>query len=448
MLNKPKFMRPSTNKEECTVDLKANKIPFSCVVDGNESVTKWQIVIYDITNNEEVFRTEEIPLEFSFSPVDKKNRNVVFSVDLKPYVKDSVDFVNRKEAYYWTITLWGESGSVITSYQEVFYANETPTARFFYKYQNDDGYNSLTDVNTLNSRECAFKAVYVQADGVELKRYGWRIIDTDSGQVFVDTITSNQIYGNAYNMLCNYDGFLDGGNYSVELFVETQNNTKVTFPPIEFSVSYVSTFLSNDFKVDALKNEPAVMLDWNEARVISGILKNENDDVVNVGDTTFTANYPVKNQCSIEIPNGYKVVYDREESLNFDINENAYIAFSTQLLSNNTATLFFAEGSDSMGNKLARKLAYNKNMHLLTYEVEQNGIVFKAESRHVTNTPSEYVWYNILMSPILKDEYGDYFAELKVYEGIAVDCDYPSESLYPSKSLYPTFGKWNNLKEV
>lgn len=445
VLNKPKFMKPSTNKEECTIDISADEIPFSCIIDGNESVTDWQIVIYDIITNDVVFDSGKITLESSFYPVDEKNRNVAFVVNLKDYLEGNTTFVNRSEAYCWTITLWGRSGYTTTSYQEVFYANKAPDINFLYKYQTDENYSVLSDGTKIASRACTFKATYEQENGVQLKRYGWKIIDTDNGQVFTDTITSNQIYGSADNIICNYDGFLNGGNYSVELFIETQNNKKITPPPLNFSISYSSTSLSSDFKVETLDSEPAIMLDWNEALVISGVLRDANNDIVNINDTTFKTNYPVDNQCSIKVPNEFKVIYDYSSSLNFDIKEDSYIAFSTQLLSGADTTLFFAEGYDDMGYELKRKLSYCNGE--FRYDIlGRNGAVRSATYK-VVNRPSEYVWYNILMSPLrrIDDEYN---VELNIFEGKVIDCIYPSENLYPREDFYPTFGKWDNLKEA
>lgn len=445
MLNKPKFMKPSTNKEECTIDLTAKEIPFSCIVDGNESINAWQIMIYDIVTNDVVFDSGKITLKSSFYPIDEKNRNVVFSVDLKEYIGNNTIFINRSEAYYWTITLWGSSRGNTTSYQEVFYANKTPDISFSYKYLTDDEYSSLNGGDNLTSRACTFKATYAQENGVQLKRYGWKITDIDSGQIFVDTITKNQIYGSADNIICNYDGFLNGGNYSVELFIETQNNTKITTSPLHFSVSYTSTFLSNDFKVETLKNEPAIMLDWNKALVISGILRDKNDNIVNVEDTVFKTNYPVESQCSIKIPDEYRVAYDSDTSLNFEISEDSYLAFSTQLLSGDEATLFIAEGHDDMGYELQRKLSYSDGV--FRYDiVGKNGII-TSTTYNVINKPSEYVWYNILMSPLIEMD-NEYSVELNVFEGKVVGCIYPSENLYPKDDFYPTFGRWDNLKEA
>lgn len=447
VLNKPKFMKPSTNKEECTIDLSADEIPFSCIVDGNESVSDWQIVIYDIITNDVVFDSGKITLKSSFYPVDEKNRNVVFMVDLKDHIIDNTTFVNRSEAYYWTITLWGSSGCTTTSYQEVFNANKAPDINLLYKYQADENYSILNDGEMIASRACTFKATYEQENGVQLKRYGWKIIDTDNGQVLVDTITKNQIYGSADNIICNYDGFLNGGNYSVELFVETQNNKKITPPPLKFSISYNSTYLSSDFKVETLDNEPAIMLDWNKALVISGVLRDANNNIVNINDTTFKTNYPVNDQCSIKIPNEFKVVYDYDSSMNFDIKEDAYIAFSTQLLTGAETILFFAEGYDDMGYELRRKLSYSNGE--FSYDVSGHNGVIKSATYKVINRPSKYVWYNILMSPLIKTDNDEYNVELNIFEGKVVDCIYPSENLYPREDdFYPAFGKWDNLKEV
>ena len=457
VLNKPKFMKPSTNKEECTIDITADEMLFSCIVDGNESINAWQIVIYDIIDDKKVYDTGKIILESSFYPVDEKNRNVVFTKNIKQYpntiTEDSFtekinSFENRAEAYYWTITLWGRSGCTTTSYQEVFYANKMPNVSFWYKYEFDEDYKILSDGGTIASRACTFKAVYEQENGVQLKRYGWKITDTDSGQVFTDTISKNQIYGSVDNIVCNYNGFLNGGNYSVELFIETQNNKKITPPPLDFSVSYNSTYLSSDFKVETLNSEPAIMLDWNEALVISGVLKDVNNNIVNINDTVFKTNYPVNKQCSIKIPKRSKVIYDSDSSLNFDIKEDSYIAFSTQLLSdsNTEIILFFAEGHDDIGNEIIRILSYVNGE--FKYNVAgQNGIL-KTATHKVKNRPSKYVWYNIFMSPLVNTGDDEYSVELNIFEGKVIDCFYPSEDLYPREDFYPTFGKWDNLKEV
>ena len=447
-------MKPSTNKEECTIDLSADVIPFSCIVDGNEAVDSWQITIYDITTNEPVLTSSRITLEPPFYPVDEKNRNVVFTVNLKDHIgSNNTDLKNREEPYYWTITLWDSSNHSTTSYPEVFYANKTPNVSISYKYLTGNGYITLNDKkedNVLTSRACVFKAEtdFNNSDEEyksQLKRYGWKITDTDSGQAFIDTITNNQIYGSADNIICKYDGFLNGGNYSVELFIETQNNTKITHKRF-FSVSYESTFLSSDFKVETLNNEPAIMLDWNKSVVISGDLIDDTNKIVKIKDINFETDYPVEKQSSIKIPDKFKVVYGYDSNSKFNINEDSYIAFSTQLLTKAETTLFFAEGFNDKGHEVKRKLSYSNEYFI--YEVTGENGVFKSATHKVTNMPSEYVWYNIFMSPLIEIGDDEYDVELKIFEGRVVGCIYPSENLYPEEGFYPLRGNWNNLKEA
>ena len=152
------------------------------------------------------------------------------------------------------------------------------------------------------------------------------------------------------------------------------------------------------------------------------------------------------NQSSIEIPEGFKVVYDDDASLNLDIDENSYMAFSTQLLSGEDAILFSAEGYDDDGYEVKRQLSYSDGV--FTYKVIGQIGVIASTTYTVTNRPSEYVWYNIFMPPLTETENGDYTAKLKVYEGKVINCIYPSEDLYPGEDFYPTFGNWDNLNQT
>ena len=126
------------------------------------------------------------------------------------------------------------------------------------------------------------------------------------------------------------------------------------------------------------------------------------------------------------------------------------------MIHNRKTVLFFAEGFDDMGYEVIRKLSYSDGE--LKYDVIGNGGFVASATYKVINTPSEYVWYNILMSPLIEDNDGGYIVGLNVFENKAVDCLYPSEDLYPmaetawaeagSKGFYPIFGKWDNLKEA
>ena len=448
MLNKPKFMTPSTNMTECTIDLNESNIPFSCIVDGNEAVVAWQIIVYDINNGKSVFDSGKITLESPFYPVDEKNRNVVFDTHLKDYLGDNTSFINRRDAYCWTITFWGTSESSTTSCEEVFYATAKPSVTISYRENQDSDYTELSENTVLKSRTCYFKGNYSQENGVGLKRYGWKLCDTDSGQVLVDTITHNQIYGTKENIICWYDGFLNSGNYSVELYIETQDGTIVNTNPVNFAIAYKSTFLNNELTVEALKNEPGVILGWDESIIIKG--RNE-------GEISFKTNYPIVNYTSktepitsVNIPTGSKVVFGQDSNSNLDINENCYIVLSTQLFSNDETILFHAEGLDDNGFSVLRKLTFEKGR--FEYIVRGNGedtaiSVYPDESTENTLNPNRYTWYVIIMAPLLIDDDGISYTDLTVVESRLLKGLYPSTFIYPSDSLYPTMGVWDKLKK-
>ena len=451
MLNKPKFMTPSTNMQECTIDLNESNIPFSCIVDGNEAVVAWQIIVYDINNGKSVFDSGKVTLKSPFYPIDEKNRNVVFNINLKDYpntLSGDTTFVNRKDAYYWKISFWSvadedNESPTTTSCEEVFYATAKPNVTISYRENENVDYAELSENTVLKSRTCYFKGNYSQENGVGLKRYGWKLCDTDSGQVLVDTITHNQIYGTKENIVCVYNGFLNNGNYSVELYIETQDGTTIKTSAVNFTVTYSTTFLNSDVKVEALTNEPAVMLDWNEAVVIGG--RSE-------GEITFKSNYPIidysdeEPNTSVNIPTNSKIVFDYGSSSNLDIDESSYITLSTQLTNGEETTLFYAEGNDDTGFSVLRQLTFSNGV--FEYAVKGNGENVAYATYEAKYRPNQYVWYIIVMSPIQRDENGSYYAELTVTESRLINGLYPSSTLYPSTSLYPNAGNWDKLKEV
>lgn len=277
MLNKPKFMRPSTNMQECFIDTNLDDLSFSCIVDGNEAVYAWRIQIYRLGDNVLVYDTGKITkLESDvysplFYPVNEKNQNEIFKINLKEHPTETVPtkdsdgktispdpiFSNLPEPYYWTIEFWNKSDiekdndATTKSCEEVFYANTTPKATLYYKKNGDSKYTEFPDatkeVAVFGANEYVFKADYIQEEDVPLKRYGWRLTDIDTGQVLLDTITQNQVYGTADNIICTYDGLLNSGNYSIELYIETQNNVTINTFPTRLMFHTETTYLSSDF---------------------------------------------------------------------------------------------------------------------------------------------------------------------------------------------------------
>ena len=426
--------------QERSIDVGAESLPFSCIIDGNEAITAWQIIIYYLNDNSVAFDTGKQTLDPYFYPIDEKNRNVVFNIDLKPYMENDTKFLNS-QMYYWTITVWGSLGSTVTSCEEVFYANVVPSVSIKYSSDGSNYYDLNSDV-ILNNKQCYFKGEYIQNEGILLKRYGWRLVDVTTGQILADTITKNQIYGMAGNIAFSYNGFLNDSTYSIELYLETQNNVEVITEPIGFSVAYKTTYLSNDFKVESLKREPSIMLDWSKSVIIGG--KEVGEKVI------YKENYPVVNNFSGLIPKDSSVVYDYGSNSNLDIPEDCYAVLSMQLFDNNDTLLFVAEGVDENGYEIIRKLSFTAGSFV--YSVLGNKGVLITQTYTPSCQPNEYVWYIITMSPLLQNDDKGYYVDLVVSESQAVNGLYPSNDLYPRAEddedrLYPSFGVWETVKE-
>lgn len=469
MLNKPKFMSPSTSLQDCAVDINGNEMMFSCVVDGNEPIYAWRIRIYSIVDNVLVFDSDRQNCP-PFYPVDEKNRSVVFPVDLKEYlvspymIQDSDNkplFVNRSEPYYWTIEFWNKSDSekekeqlpsgatdyvaTTKSCEEAFYANSIPEISLYYKSKSDNEYTLFsidgTDDIIFNQSSYEFKATYKQEEDIALKRYGWRVTDIKSGQVLHDTITNNQVYGTSENILLSYEGLLNNGSYYLELYIETQNNIAFTMTFQPFSVSYPTTFLTNDFETEFLPKEAAVINSWEDAKTIEG--------GTNFESVSCVSCYPIveKDTMSINIRDGERITYDYGSTANMDIGEDTYIVLSMQLLGKEDTTLFLAEGIDDSGNIITRRLSFEDGQ--FCYTINCSGR-YELSAYHTPSEgyePCEYVWYTITMAPYSGESL------LSVVESKTINGLYPSDNLYPSDEnispLYPSFGEWQTkISEV
>lgn len=500
MLNKPKYMIPSTKRQECVIDANANDIIFSCVVDGDEAIGAWEIKIYTLIDNALMFDSGKQKLSSPFFPINAKNENAEFEVNIKNFLPTSTQYfeagtayddtktyytrklnsdgsysyteytgskppssgtqlyyigklTNSTNAYYWTIDFWNIEGSNksdaqfnASSIQSVFYANSTPSITIQCGVDDVDSagndyikYVPLSSGAKLDSSKYYFKAVYSQSQSIGIKKYGWLIKDSDADIALVDTISHNQIYGTKDNIECSYRGFLNDGNYSVQLYIETQNGATLTTSPIPFSVSYGLTYLTNDFKVSELKQETAILLDWGQANVICGKVES--------GDIEYVQNYPIVDysreepNTSISIPTSSSVVFDYGATSGLDVPESSYMIISTQLSDASDRLIFSAEGTDSDKNNIARKLSFKSGYFV--YEITDENGVLKIYRSPQAFSPNQYKWYIIIMYPYRN---GGSATMMSVTESNLKDGVYPRRSLYPYETLYPSFGVWDKLK--
>lgn len=512
MLNKPKFMSPSINMYgNSVIDLNSDTLPFSCIVDGDEAITHWQIVVSKLDSNSIVFDSGEQKLETPFYPINNRNQNIVFNIDLKkhftkvlsgetysyiPYILNTnsvydkskvyyeyiededaykqyehststwgskyaslyvIDFVNSEKPYYWHISFRGKTNKVVSSSEEVFYANSIPNTAIYYSYDNkfadEDGVFLdeliLKEDTPLTMRKIYFKSSYTQNESIPIKRYGWRITDTDNNYVVIDTITKNQIYGIEDNISCECNGLLNQTNYLIELYIETQNGYFDIFNRTKFKVAYDVKDIDADFEIIPLNTTSGVMLNWGNLRTTEGMVEGE--------DVGYIGNVPVRQEgavdknsfpvgsISIDIPRDSRVVFsDTANGKSLEINEDSYVVLSFQIDKTADEVMFEMSGYDATSNYISRKLYYDHNKNAMVYTV-QNGNTITYDSVELSNASGETSWYVATLSP-MKFDNGTY-ARLILAENIASNALFPSKNVFPSAETYPRIGLWEKIGE-
>lgn len=495
MLNKPKFMSPSINMYGNTViDLNSDTLPFSCIIDGNETITDFQIVVSKLSDNTVVFDTGMRTLGKPFFPINNRNQNVVFTAYLKDYFAKILEgdnyvkipivlntnstynkdityyryneetnictayeyststlwqsdystlyveaFVNSADAYYWTISFKNSnSGTETYSAAEVFYANSIPETVIYYSYDNEsfDSVLSTDEINksVLKKRKIYFKSTYNQAENIPIKRYGWRLTDATNNVVIMDTISQNQIYGIADDISCVCNGLINGTSYLIELYIETQNGHFGILQSVEFDVNYTVKNIDADFEIMALNNAAGIMLNWGNLRTTEGVVVGKS--------VSYIENSPVQNSVSIEIPEDTSVVFSgTANGKELEINEDSYVVLSFQFNKTQNATLFEMSGTDRYFNAITRKLVYTASSRELKYTITKGDII-ASYTKQLSDTVSELCWYVITLYPLNNNS-----TEFKLIESVAEGGLFPSEELYPEEDLYPYLGEWNALRE-
>lgn len=497
MLNKPKFMSPSINMYgNSVIDLNSETLPFSCIVDGNEAVTDCQIVITRLKDNLIVFDTGMQTLDAPFFPINNRNQNVVFTKDLKNYFLDVKngettikmplckntyknydenkkyyyynaetcsltdyehepttgtwetvqcdlyysEFINSTDMYYWTIIFKNsKSDTEARSAPEVFYANSTPQTKIYYSYDND--FTKLpdnVDFTGLQKRKIYFKSTYEQAEGVSLKRYGWRLTDITNDVVIMDTISQNQIYGIADDISCVCNGLINQTEYQIELYVETQNGYFNVLEPVKFDVNYAVKSIGAEFEVLALNDTSGILLNWNQLVTTEGVV---------VGDSVnYTDKFPLYSSSSVEIPENTSIIFSKTSNdKDLKIDKNSYIVLSFGFDKTQDTTLFEISGVDDYLNVISRRLEYTALDRKLKYTIKGSNSIATYEEQ-LSPTISELCWYVVTLYPLINDE-----AYYKLVESIPDECLFPDTDLYPTAEndeelLYPDFGNWNKLR--
>ena len=485
-------MSPSVNMYgNSVIDLNSATLPFSCIIDGNEAVKSWQIRVSRLSDNAVVFDTGEITLTPYFYPINNRNQNVPFSIDLKKYFasattcyiaaeasynKDKIyyshtngayveykhngldtapsswttdykslyytNFINSKDPYYWSITLTGSGGSTVCSAEEVFYANSIPQIAIHYNYENKfPSSHTLSEdkdnPSTIEGRKVFLKADYSQKEKVQIKRYGWRLTDSNNN-IVIDTIEKNQVYGITEDISCECNGLVSGSSYLVELYIETQNGYFKIVKSINFKVSYKVQNLEANFDVRPLNDTSGIMLNWSDLKTTEGVVLGKNVE--------YISDHPIKDSVSVSIPENSSIVFEgTSNDRKMEIDENSYIVLSFQFEKfENSFTIFNISGTDKVSNVIERSLYYNHIENTLEYTITKGGIsLFR--SVPLSDDSGQRCWYIATLHPISEEQ--GYSTDISIVESIAEESLMPGEDVFPADDEFPYLGDWNAMRE-
>ncbi len=432
-LYKPKFLTPGG--ENKTTDL-SNKegVEFSCVVDGNVPVKKYQIDIWSM-NNKAIHFSKSTTLTDYFFPINENNEYNLFQFSLSASELSNSQIVNSTIPYKWQISMWSAGNENnetpdTVSCEEVFYGNSSPNVVL--KYKVGDSYNILNE-DILSSKVLSFKCEYQQEQGVALQRYGWYIKNQTTGLVLYDTTDDGKmIYGSANNILLTYDGFLNNESYLVKCKITTQNNVEIDVQA-QFSINYSTYNVTSDFTIETLPEESGNLLYWGNVRAIIGQAYNNIGEPISTDALTFESNYPTDGLEAITIENDKQVVFEKGTYDDLDLSENSTIVYSGQFDDGKDKVVLELEGFNDIGEFVSRVLEIKNNQFVYTVTQGSTESVKVSEEYVFTDTN----WYIIVMYPIENE-----IAEMRITHKQTIDSLYPSSSLFAGSGLYAQFGTW------
>lgn len=499
MLNKPKFMSPSVNMHGNTViDLNSETLPFSCIVDGNETVTDFRIIVSRLKDNIVVFDTGMVELPKPFFPINNRNQNVMFGINLRDYFtkvsidgedvyipyllntnstynsdrtyyeyKDgqytkytrtsdsdwnakyatlyTLDFVNSTDAFYWSIVFKNRnSNTTVYSASEVFYANSTPETTMYYSYDNEFFiYDAKLEKYVINE-DLALSLDKDKPSVLKKRKIFLKSTYAQAENIAlkrygwrITDITNNKVVIDTISQNQIY-GIADDISCKCNGLMNQTSYLAELY--IETQNGYFGILQDVRFDIDyTVKNIEAdfeVVALNNTAGIMLnwGNLKTT-EGVVEGNAVSYTEHFPIQASTSIEIPDGTNVVFEgNANGRDLQIDENSYVVLSFQFDKSQNTTLFDMFGTDESADNISRKLEYVASDSILKYTVTKGSITATCE-KQIDNMIGDICWYVVTLYPLIGGT-----IDFKVIESISghlSDEDTGEWGLYPDDTLYP-----------
>ena len=444
MLYKPKNMIPSTNTPYKVIDSSVEN-KFSCIVSGDNSISKYRLKIYRLSDNVIQYNTTRKALESPFYPINYDNTINVFEI---PVVVGAT--TNTIQDYKWTIEFW-ETGNEtdhpdVISSEEVFYAYAKQTLEINETVFNKNADNDLV----INNQEKLITAIYTSPNNTSIQWFGWKLTNVTTGEILINSYDSNHIYGIKDNIAVKCEGLMSGKEYKLECKVLDANDCEIIAEPKTFSVEYNTTSFDGKFTATPLPQEQGVLIDIGGISVIGGKPS---------GEEKYAENTPITGKKSLNTPVGEYVEFSNTVSSGFEIENYETIIWSGQINIEHGIPDWSNTGKseriyvpilsleDSTGAKFKR-LYLDTSYYPATGKYASTTSLFYINESGVgagvqITPPYSTIWYIVKISNV---NYGP-LIEVKAYK--KSDALYPSDNTFPSDTLYPSNGSnWEVVLDV
>lgn len=275
----------------------ADKVKITWQVNGNEAMTAFKFVIFDM-DNKSVYTSEIIPIT-PFYPTDKKGNPQYYSYAPNGS-SDTWNSLGLSDGNEYTLQItqyWGgltDSEHSVTQFsQSAFITRTAPTLTILA----DDSTDFIT--NGISSVSQEFKGNYTQAQNDNIDWVRWKLFQ-DNLLVDDTGIVNTQVL--SYTA----DNMQSGQSYKIVCTIQTSNGVQITTES-EFSVSYELPQIEGQFEFNCI-DKASNLLRWSEIQANAG------DDIQGVSNDL---NYSFQNG-SLVLPQGSTVTWEtkNDEPLN------------------------------------------------------------------------------------------------------------------------------------
>lgn len=399
---RPSSLIPSTLTPSYSIDATvANS--FRCQINGTSPTTKYRLkILKNDSTSTPVYDSGIVTLTTPLFPVsyDGTPNELIVSVP------STSGMVNGTQ-YKWAISSYWSDTLFLESYENVFNAYSSPTLVM----------SAIPAI--VASKDYIFTAVYTQAQGITIEKFGWQLRNADTHTDILNTIDSNNIY--SADLKLPYDGLFSGTNYEIRVKCWLANGIDIETEYSPFSVQYVITPFTGDVTTRQTCNS-GILIEWPNVSYILGTV---------TGNYSFqkTKEEYIKTYC-LDLPSGSYITYDNinRKAMSISSDSSHIISFFMER-SSTEKVIYSATGVDELGAPFNVSLKYTGFNFSLS-------VLYKG----ITTTTQIFVsgefdfWFVFGISPG-KVFYSTYSTNM---DGL-----YPSPFLYPSTTLYPksqTFG--------